>query len=56
MKLLVVILLLSASALGQEGIPGNIGTEKFPPILVGGTELDATQRCASLRCKMLWKC
>lgn len=44
MKLLVVILLLSASALGQEGIPGNIGTEKFPPILVGGTERDATQR------------
>jgi hypothetical protein len=44
MRFLVAILLLSASAFAQEGIPVNIGTGKFPPGLDGVTELDEIQK------------
>ena len=44
MRFFVAILLLSASAFGQEGIPANIGTGKFPTGLDGVTELDAIQK------------
>ncbi len=37
MKFLSVLLLLSASAFGQEGIPNNVGTGLLPPGLVGET-------------------
>ena len=44
MRFFVAILLLSASAFGQEGIPANIGTGKFPTGLDGVTELDEIQK------------
>ncbi len=44
MKLLAAILLLSAFALGQEGVPDNVGTGLLPPGLGGVTDLDAIKQ------------
>ena len=44
MRFLAAILLLSSFAIGQEGIPANVGTGELPPGLAGVTDLHAIQQ------------